>query len=100
MGNPPPPTKSSTPRSTIVNFDISMPDDPHFQRRDLGSTSTAKADHEWKDEGWYFVPPEVDSDGKPIFAEAGDPCGKEAVEAEELKDGRSSKEEKHYERKT
>jgi len=100
MGNTPPPAKSSTPRSTIVNFDISMPNDPHFQSHNLGPTSTAKADHEWKEERWYFVPPEVDSDGKPIFAEAGDPCGEEAAEGEGFTDGRSSKGEKHYERKT
>ncbi len=77
-----------------------MPDDPRFQSHNLGPTSTANVDHEWKEERWYFVSPEVDSDGKPIFAEAGDPCGKEAAEGEELMDSRSAKEEKHYERKT
>ncbi len=99
MGNTPQLSNSSIPRSTVVNFDISTPDNPHFQRRDLGPTSAASVDQEWKEERWYFVPPEVDSDGKPMFAEAGDRCGKEAAEGEELREGRSAKEEMYFERK-
>lgn len=68
-------------------FKISLPTDPHFQRRNLGPTSTANVDQEWKEERWYFVPPEVDSDGKPVFAEAGE---NEAVEGEELKHGKGA----------
>lgn len=95
-----PPSKASIPRSTILGFGISLPDDPHFQRRDRGPTSTAKADREWREERWYFVPPEVDSDGKPIFAEAGDPCGREAADGGELGDGRLAKGEAQWERKS
>jgi len=99
MGNKPLPPASSVPRSRIINFKVSLPNDPYFQSRNRDPTSTAKADHEWRDEGWYFVPPEVDSDGKPVFAEAGDPCGSEAAKGEELTEGRLAKEEAYQERK-
>ena len=36
------------------------------------ATAAKSVDQEWRDEGWYFVPPEVDSDGGPVFAEAGE----------------------------
>lgn len=29
-------------------------------------------DQEWRDEGWYFVPPKVNSDGGPVFGELGE----------------------------
>lgn len=87
---------SPLPRSTLLNFDISLPNDPHFQCRDPGPTSTANVDQEWKEERWYLVPPEVDSEGKPIFVEAGE---NEAVEGEELKDGRGAEGGEGYERK-
>ena len=54
---------------------MTFPTDPRFSKtRNPGffMNTPRTVDQEWRDEGWYFVPPEMDSNGGPIFGELGE----------------------------
>lgn len=76
-------SSSALKGSAAAAFDMSSSHDPHFVSGNLDRSNKTTVDQEWKNEGWYFVPPEADSTRKPVFEEPLEPCWKSNGEIHE-----------------